>query len=262
MADGDKKTKKRMPEWLEYGDPRTAEGHFRPKRNLDEWLKQTEGWSQKRLAAEMETDEGTVSKWINGKVYLSDRKLVKIARVTGLSIPFLLDMQHCGGQDFDEDDELDSYDYWELDEDEDDPLGSWPDREEEDSPEWVWGRNYGPHEVEGFASDLLGEMETLWSERWRSERRGLPSRDDEYDEFVKALEVDWDPEKKYTVYTYLHFVGDIRDPWHLEEELHKGLMDLRPSKRAMVLDSLSEVMLGCAGAKTRDEMARGQGDQD
>jgi hypothetical protein len=97
---------------------------------------------------------------------------------------------------------LDALDYTELEYDEDDAFDSWEEESyEHDKPEWVWGADYGPHETQGFASELLEEQETLWSERWRSERRGLPSRDDDYEEFVKALDKHWDPEESYTVYT-------------------------------------------------------------
>ena len=251
----DVKRQSREPEWLEFGDPRCAKGHYRPKNNLDKWLKTADGWSQKRLAKEMGTDEGTVSKWINGKLYLTDRKLVKIARITGLSLPYLLDMCHQGNP-ADDEIELDALDYSELEDEQDEYLEKhgYSRFVDSDIPEWQWGVPYGPHEVDNFAMELASEQETLWSERWRSERRGLPSRNDDQDAFIEALNTEWDPKEHYTVYTYLHFLGDIRDPWHLADELHKDLMSLRPGKRAHVLDALAGVMLGCAGAKTVNEM--------
>lgn len=245
---------KRTPEWLEFGDPRCAEGHFRPKRNLDTWLRQTDGWSQKKLAEVMGTDEGSVSKWISGKKYLTDKALAKVARFTGLSVAYLLDLQHCG--DPAEDDyELDALDYTELS-DEDIAFLEEHEYVPEDKPLGAWGIDYGPHETRGFAEDLAGESESLWSERWRSERRGLPSRDEDPAAFAKALETEWNYDEHPVIYEYLHMVGDIRDPWHLEKALHDDIMSLRPAKRALLLDNLAEVMLGFAGAMTVAELKR------
>lgn len=253
-ADDNKQSTRRKPEWLEFGDPRCFEGHFRPKNNLGGWLKATEGWSQKRLADAMATDEATVSKWINGKVYLSDRKLVKVARVTGLSIPYLLDMQHCTNP-AEEEYELDALDYVELSEEDVaflEELEYVPD----DRPIGTWGANYAPYETRGFAGDLAGESESLWSERWRSERRGLPNREEEPAAFAEALETDWNYDEHPVIYDYLHMAGDIRDPWHLESALHGDIMSLRPSRRARLLDSMAEVMLGLAGSMTVAELKR------
>ena len=245
---------RRKPEWLEFGDPRCTEGHFRPKNNLGTWLKVTEGWSQKRLADEMNTDEATVSKWIGGKLYLTDRTLVRIARFTGLSIPFLLDMQHCGDP-AEEDYALDELDYIELS-DEDVTFLENHEYIPGERPCGSWGADYGPYETNGFASDLAGERETLWSERWRAERRGLPSREDDPVEFAIALDTEWVYKERLVIYEYLHMVGDIRDPWHLEKALHDDIMSLRPAKRARLLDSLAEVMLGLKGAMTVAEQKR------
>ncbi len=83
-------------EWFLHGDPRCSESHYRPKRNLSEWIRDSHDWTQKRLAEKVGTDASTLSKWLTGTRYLTDASLVKIALATHLSLPFILDLRKYG----------------------------------------------------------------------------------------------------------------------------------------------------------------------
>ena len=90
--------KKARSEWELYGDPRCSKGHYRPKRNLSRWIRDSSDWNQRLLAEKVGTDASTLSKWLAGTRYLTDGNLVRIALAAHLSIPFILDMRRYGGE--------------------------------------------------------------------------------------------------------------------------------------------------------------------
>lgn len=204
-------SKGRRPEWLEYGDPRCFEGHYIPKKNLESFLQSSPLWSQRRLADEVGTDAGTVSKWLSGKKYLSDRKLVKVAHATGLSLPYLLDLTHVW-TDIDALDESFGY----VDEDEDN---------------YRLGNPYAPHEIDGFADDALQLRYLLTGEVSQGDGKAL------YEQVAEIEASEWYNDEDISVselpdyfemrpWIAWHLIGDARDPMHLESELHKYLMEL------------------------------------
>lgn len=198
----------RRKEWEEFGDPRCFEGHYRLKANLDSFLRESPSWSQKRLADEMGTDEGTVSKWIGGKLYLSDRKLVEIAKLTGLSIPYLLDLHHV---EMSIEYILDKGEY---------------DRGSEHRPP-ASGNAYGPHEVDGFVDDMYHIRYDLDEELIAMSPESVFEQAASFQNQGWLDDGDYSEEsRKLRSWVVWNLLGDARNPWHLESELHKSLLDL------------------------------------
>ena len=206
-----KVSKRRKPEWQEFGDPRCFEGRYIPKKNLEGFLQSNPSWSQKRLADEVGTDAGTVSKWLSGKKYLSDRKLVQVAHVTGLSLAYLLDLTHVW-TDVDALEEGFGYSY-----------------EGEDI--YRLGDPYAPHEIDGFAGDSLQLRYEITGEVGRGGGKALCEQVLEIeksewyndDDIAESDLPDYLEMRPWIVW---HLRGDARDPMHLESELNKYLMDL------------------------------------
>lgn len=204
-------SKGRRPEWHEYGDPRCYEGHYIPKKNLERFLQAGQNWSQKRLADEVGTDAGTVSKWLSGKRYLSDNRLVQIAHVTGLSLPYLLDLTHVL-TDIDALDEGFGYSY-------------------EGEEAYRLGDPYAPHEIDGFADDALQLRYMLNDEVAQGGGKALYEQVLEIEESEEyndkdITESDLPDYFEMRPWIVWHLRGDARNPMHLESELHKYLMEL------------------------------------
>ena len=89
----EKKTRKRIPEWREFGDPRNIKGHFRPKKNLKTLIGKGKKWTRASLAEAMGLkDPSVISKWISGKRYMSDEDIVRCSMAAGVSVTWLLDL--------------------------------------------------------------------------------------------------------------------------------------------------------------------------
>ena len=208
-----KKDGRRRSEWEEFGDPRVFVGHFRPKLNLGKFLQANPSWSQRRLAEEMGTDVGTVSNWISGRRYMSDRKLVQAAHVTGLSIPYLLDLRHVY---FNIDVLVQDYEFVKGKEDDHLELG----------------KAYAPHEVTGFADDLYSlryQLEELVNEDNRESvfAEALATQAEEwYNEDGEFIEDMYEKHDGMQAWKTWYLYGDARDPRHLHEELHAYVLAL------------------------------------
>ena len=94
----EKKSRKRIPEWRMYGDPRNIDGHFRPKKNLKTLLGKGKKWTRTSLAEAMGLkDPSVISKWINGQRYMRDEDVVRCSMAAGVSVTWILDLANNPG---------------------------------------------------------------------------------------------------------------------------------------------------------------------
>ena len=65
----------------------------RPKRNLKEAVTSRYPYTQRDLADLLGVNEGEVSKWIHGKAYMPDKRVIETSVIMGVNPLFLLDIE-------------------------------------------------------------------------------------------------------------------------------------------------------------------------